>query len=301
MAQPLRIKTDTDERIYNTEAYFLASPIIWTPSQTLIPIDGSNAGKRKVGNNIDTYTNLSFEGAGTGGASNTDELTNNSSVSGATASDALNTLLGADQSLDSEKQDKLLSILTINDDNHSLTGTEYFIRATGTDPTWVTDTGNLDPGYPLELANDSTNDLTFVPDSGSNIVLSPGERASLRHRSGGAWISMFSGVDTALAGKADLPITNTAAAPTAVLCTITGVTDGNGRLGVDFTAASGGRPAFSAVYFLGGGPATSGADLSALVHATTLAVYSVQYWDVPGATVAAADIDVSFTVLGIPV
>ena len=69
MAQPLRIKTDSDERIYNTEAYFLASQIIWTPSQTLIPIDGSNAGKRKVGNNVDTYTDLDFENSGSGGGS----------------------------------------------------------------------------------------------------------------------------------------------------------------------------------------------------------------------------------------
>ena len=107
-------------------------------------------------------------------------------------------------------------------------------------------------------------------------------------------------VTTALAKKANLSIINATASSTAVLCTITGVTDGNGRLGVDFTAASTDRPAFSAVYFLGGGPTTSGADLSALVHAATLAVYSVQYWDVPGAGAAAADIDVSFTVLGIP-
>ena len=68
MAQPLRIKTDTDERIYNTEAYFMASPIIWTPSQTLIPIDGSDAGKRKVGNNVDTYADLDFENSGAVGS-----------------------------------------------------------------------------------------------------------------------------------------------------------------------------------------------------------------------------------------
>lgn len=68
MAQPLRIKTDTDERIYNTEAYFMASPIIWTPSQTLIPIDGSYAGKRKVGNNVDTYADLDFENSGAVGS-----------------------------------------------------------------------------------------------------------------------------------------------------------------------------------------------------------------------------------------
>lgn len=235
-------------------------------------------------------------GSGGGGATNTDELTNNSTVSGATTTDALNTLLGADQELDEEKQDKLLSILTINDDNHTLTGTEYFIRATGSDPTWVTDTGDLDPGYPLELANDSTNVMTFVPDSGSNIVLSPGDRASLRHRSGGAWVSMFSGVDTALAAKADVYLDGTIQD---VQITVTGVIGVSGYFVVDLSTASGGRPALATAHFVSGSADTlAGIPLVGYVSDATLATFTVSYFnviDLAGASVGDA---VQFTVIG---
>lgn len=334
MAQPLRIKTDTDERIYNTEAYFLASPIIWTPSQTLIPIDGSNAGKRKVGNNADTYTDLSFEGGGTGGASAWGEITGTLSdqtdlqaaldakadssdltgIDAPTATFSTNTNTAQDPGQDTVRFNSgtigsvteiALSDVVGGVDKgtlNSLCSGIIQFRLVGTTETiefritsvvhtsWTRYTVTYLKG--ALPANGTVMSVRFIPVNVVTQTITNGETTTSPSEDA---------VFDALAGKADLPITNTAAAPTAVLCTITGVTDGNGRLGVDFTAASGGRPAFSAVYFLGGGPTTSGADLSALVHAPTLAVYSVQYWDVPGATVAAADIDVSFTVLGIPV
>ena len=329
MAQPLRIKTDTDERIYNTEAYFMASPIIWTPSQTLIPIDGSDAGKRKVGNNVDTYADLDFENSGAVGSYSppipqsevTDLESDLSDIVAQAARDrhpvvtfSTNTNTAQDpgqatirfnngtiasvteialSDADSEGIDKgdlnsrcagiiqLRTVASAATIEFQITGV---VHTSWTRYTVTYLKGSL-PSNGTVLA------VRFLPVSVVTQTITNGETATAPSEDA---------VFDALALKAPRAIIGTSGSSTAVLVTITGLTDGSGRLGVDFTAASGSRPAFSAVYFLGGGLVGVGRDIIAMVHDSTLSDYSVKYWDVPGAAVASADVDVSATFLGIP-
>jgi len=82
-------------RIILTEAEWTANANVYPEGIIAITSDGSNAGNTKVFNGTSYWSQLAYNsGGGSGGATNTDQLTNVSDVPGDTASDALETLAG---------------------------------------------------------------------------------------------------------------------------------------------------------------------------------------------------------------
>lgn len=116
----------------------------------------------------------------------------------------------------------------------------------------------------------------------------------------GAFIGSFPVWYVSYVGNAQVPVINTTAAPTAIHCVVTGTTDGTGRVTVDFTAASGNRPAFSAVHFVGGSGTTGGNQLTAYIQDETLSAYIVQFWNLQASGEDSGGSPVSFVILGIP-
>lgn len=72
----------------------VGSTRILQPDECWSPTTGSNAGKHKAGDNVHTYDQLPFleDSGGPGGSVTSDDVSNESNVSGSTVTDALNAL-----------------------------------------------------------------------------------------------------------------------------------------------------------------------------------------------------------------
>lgn len=313
MAQPLRIKTDTDERIYNTEAYFMASPIIWTPSQTLIPIDGSDAGKRKVGNNVDTYADLDFENSGAVGSysppipqSEVTDLESDLSDIVAQAARDRHPVVTFSTNTNTAQDPGQATIRFNNGTIASVTE----IALSDADSEGI-DKGDLNSRCAGILQLRTVASAATIEFLITAIVHTSWTRYTVTYLKGSlptngtAMTYRFlpsnaatPAVTTALAAKA--VVIDTTRSATAVHVIITGTTDIHGRVTVDFSVASGDRPAFSAVYFEAGtGP--SGTSLTAYPNDETISSYAVQFWDLTNGSEAGSGISVYFKATGIPV
>lgn len=86
--------TGTWKIVQLPEDQCVGSTRILQPDECWSPTTGSNAGKHKAGDNVHTYDELPFleDSGGGGGSVTSDDVSNESNVSGATVTDALNAL-----------------------------------------------------------------------------------------------------------------------------------------------------------------------------------------------------------------
>ena len=105
-------------------------------------------------------------------------------------------------------------------------------------------------------------------------------------------------VTTALAGKADTTLNGTIKSHVA---TVTGLVNANSQLVVDFSVASGSRPAFASVQFLNGaGDNLAGVPLIGYCVDPTPATFTVTFYNAIDVGPAAENDPVVFTVIGTP-
>lgn len=325
MAQPLRVKVDNADFIYNTEAWFTASTTIWTPSQVLVPIDGADAGKHKFGNNSDVYADLSFieDGGGPGGSVTSDDVSNESSVGGVTVTNAL------DQ-LDSDKQaarDELdfLNIATGNVTAAATTdlGAEEGDLITLVGTTEVTSFGTADAGITRKVVCASATPITYnattliIPGSAS-IVTAAEDWFIAQSYGSGVWhivaytrrdgSPLVSEVDNNLtasttrapsktavnAGLADKATVRVNGALKKGFFTYSGTTNGSGQLTVDLTAQT---PAITEATWLGIGSRLDTDLAHAALADGSLAGYAVQFYDNTGGPLGDS-VSVTFTIAG---
>lgn len=102
------------------------------------------------------------------------------------------------------------------------------------------------------------------------------------------------------AGKSPAHIVDDTKDASLIIVTITGTTNLAGQLEVDLSVADGDRPAFTDVYFIGGGTTDASAPLVAYPADATLATYTAQYWNLLTAAEDGGGTPVSFTFKGKP-
>lgn len=89
-------RTSDKTLVENTHAVLIADTRVYPADFELSPIDTADAGKHKLCDGIHTYAELTFieDNSGPGGAVTSDDVSNESGVSGSTVTDALDTLAG---------------------------------------------------------------------------------------------------------------------------------------------------------------------------------------------------------------
>lgn len=136
----------------------------------------------------------------------------------------------------------------------------------------------------------------LINGAASDYTLTPGQRATLYY-TGGAWYDLDKvspAQAAAIAAKAPKG-TLDGVTQDAGYHTVTGTTDSGGKFIVDFSSASGSRPALASAYYVGA--CGVGEVVHATVADTTVSAFEVDFTDVDGN--AAADAPVILTVGGI--
>jgi len=274
-----------------TEAQWAVDPTIHSTNVMLVPIDGDDKGKHKLGDGIHTYAQLGFVDTSSGPGSGI------TSVNGDT---------GPAVQLDAE----------------DIPVTPYIYINAGSGPGAYRNNGNTADGrivwelvggdpdkdgiFPVgsqwELAVGGTvmytsdNYPTDIQDvTGWTIASGVAPTPSISPDYGDDVQEQLEGLAGAV-GTVDAYVNGTRHN---AIITVSGICDSNGHFTVNLSVASGGRPALASAAFIGGFCADSTSFLSGKLKDATLATYEVAFWDNTTGSEASDATPCAFTVLGI--
>jgi len=274
-----------------TEAQWAVDPTIHSTNVMLVPIDGDDKGKHKLGDGIHTYAQLGFVDTSSGPGSGI------TSVNGDT---------GPAVQLDAEDI-PVTPYIYINAgsgagayrNNGNTADGRIVWELVGGDP----DKDGIFPvGSQWELAVGGT--VMYTSDNypvdiqdvtGWTIASGVAPTPSISPDYGDDVQEQLEGLAGAV-GTVDAYVNGTRHN---AIITVSGICDSNGHFTVNLSVASGGRPALASAAFIGGFCADSTSFLSGKLKDATLATYEVAFWDITTGSEASDATPCAFTVLGI--